>query len=151
MRPFLPLLLLLIAAEGECNTSATATLQTGYEGDQVGPGPGWSMPVLATYRIGLCLDADEQGLVAFDLDPGTRIGIVTELCDADNEGCGNISHVCCRSADYLLGMQEWPAELGEDGNGIINTQRLTVQCAEGDDYVRLTFLEAQGDPGQYGG
>lgn len=143
------LFLLLIAADGDCSSTDTATLETTEVSGQVGPGPGRGMPVYATYEIGLCVDA-EDGLVAFDLAPGTRIATFAELCDGDNEGCGDISHVCCRPADYLIGMQEWPAELTEDINGLLNTQRLTVACEDDDDYVRLTYLLAQGDPGQFG-
>lgn len=150
-RAFLPFCLFATAAQADCNSDGTlsAIQQPDADYDQIGPGPGHEMPVLATYAVALCVDADTDGRVAFALDAGTRIGMVAQACDGTNEECGDGAHVCCRPVAYVEGFDTWPAELSTDANDVENVQTVTVQCDEGDDYIRLTYLVAQGEPSQY--
>ena len=144
---FLVTLLIL----GGCHENNAKAATPEEESDQVGPGPGEGIPVRATYRLELCIDAPD-GLVTFMLEPGTRIAMSAEICDGVSTGeiCGIGAHVCCRPADYSVEMVTWPAELIETRDGAeANAQVVRVQCEDGDDYVRVTWLEGLGDPGGF--
>ena len=148
MRRVLPFLVLLTAADPTaCKEAASDTASADVSGDQVGPGPGDGIPVRGVYAIGICADADADGYVTFDLEPGTRFGMSAQLWVGEPGGsyCGDHSPLCGRPAEYEEMLTKWPAE------SIYSIETVRVQCQDGDSYVRLTYLIGQGAPGQYAG